>query len=43
MIIPEPLSANRRNHPVPHAWLESLPKMLEELTDCWSLRTGRPF
>jgi streptomycin 6-kinase len=43
MIIPEQLSASCRNHGGGQAWLDSLPAMLEELTDRWSLRTGPPF
>ena len=43
MIIPDQLIANCRKIPEREAWLRSLPAMLEELTDRWSLRTGPPF
>jgi streptomycin 6-kinase len=43
MIIPEQLVVNCRKIPERQAWLDSLPAMVEELTDRWSLRTGPPF
>jgi len=42
MIIPDQLIANCRKTPEREAWLESLPAVLKELTDRWSLRIG-PF
>jgi streptomycin 6-kinase len=43
MIIPEQLIASCRKIPEREAWLDSLPAMLGELTDRWSLRIGPPF
>lgn len=43
MIIPEQLNANCRKHGERQAWLDSLPAIVEELADRWSLRTGEPF
>lgn len=43
MNIPDQLFTNCRKTPERAAWLESLPALLEELTDRWSLRVGAPF
>jgi streptomycin 6-kinase len=43
MIIPERLAANCRKSPAREAWLHSLPAMLKDLTERWSLRPGPPF
>ena len=43
MIIPAQIIANCRRIPEREAWLDSLPAMLKELTNRWSLRTGPPF
>jgi hypothetical protein len=43
MIISSQLAANCRETSERTIWLESLPVLLEELTDRWSLRVGPPF
>jgi streptomycin 6-kinase len=43
MVIPAQLVANCRKTPERQKWLDSLPAMLEELKDRWSLRADRPF
>lgn len=43
MIIPEQLGVNCRNHERGEEWLDSLPSMLAQLRDRWSLRIGTPF
>jgi streptomycin 6-kinase len=43
MIIPSQLVANCQKTSERTIWLESLPALLEELTDRWSLRVGPPF
>jgi streptomycin 6-kinase len=43
MIIPNQLVVNCRKTPERALWLESLPRLLDELTDRWSLRLGAPF
>jgi streptomycin 6-kinase len=43
MILPEQLIANCRKVPEWQEWLLSLPAMLEELTNRWSLRIDAPF
>jgi streptomycin 6-kinase len=43
MVIPEQLAVNCRKVPERETWLHSLPAMLEELTERWSLRAGQPF
>jgi len=43
MIISSQLAANCQKTSERTIWLESLPVLLEELTDRWSLRVGPPF
>jgi hypothetical protein len=43
MLIPEQLIANCRKMPERQIWLDSLPAVLEELTDRWSLRIDAPY
>jgi streptomycin 6-kinase len=43
MFIPAQLIANCINVPERKEWLDSLPAMLEELTERWFLRVGAPF
>jgi streptomycin 6-kinase len=43
MIISNQLIANCQKTSERTAWLESLPALLEELTERWSLRVGSPF
>jgi streptomycin 6-kinase len=43
MFIPEQLIANCRKMPERQIWLDSLPAVLEELTDRWSLRIDAPY
>jgi len=43
MIIPERLVINCRNIPERQGWLDSLPVILDEVMDRWSVRTGPPL
>jgi streptomycin 6-kinase len=43
VIIPEQLAANCRKTPERSMWLRSLPAMLMELTERWSVHPGPPF
>ena len=43
MKLPEKLIGYCRRSPERMAWLDGLPVLVEELTDRWSLRPGKPF
>lgn len=43
IIIPSQLSANCNKSPAGRAWLETLPALLEDVANRWSLKVGAPF